>query len=127
VRLLLDTHTLLWFGTNDRRLGRRAVAAMQADDVELYVSVATVWELAIKKSARRLTLDVDVERYIAERLEQGYRLLPIAWTHAARVEHLPFHHRDPFDRVLAAQALAEQMPCVTRDRVFRKYGVQTIW
>jgi PIN domain nuclease of toxin-antitoxin system len=127
VKLLLDTHALLWFATDDRRLGRRAAAAMEADDVELYISATSVWEMSIKASLGRLRLATSVEAYIAEKLAEGYRMLPIEWTHAAAVEQLPWHHRDPFDRLLAAQAIVEQLKCVTRDRVFRKYGVETIW
>jgi PIN domain nuclease of toxin-antitoxin system len=68
-----------------------------------------------------------VDAYVAEKLAEGYHLLSIEWPHAAAVERLPWHHRDPFDRLLVAQATAEKMTCVTRDRVFRKYGVETIW
>jgi PIN domain nuclease of toxin-antitoxin system len=127
VKILLDTHALLWFASDDRRLGRRAAAAMDAPGAELFISTATVWELAIKTSVRRLTLPDTVERYIASKIEEGYRMLPIDWTHAARVERLPWYHRDPFDRLLAAQALVEELPCATPDRVLRRYGVKTIW
>ena len=127
MRLLLDTHALLWFATDDRRLGRRAAAAMEADDAALYISAASVWEMAIKTSLERLSLPASVEAYIADKLEEGYRILPVEWTHAAAVERLPWHHRDPFDRLLAAQAIVERLTCVTRDRTFRLYGVETIW
>lgn len=127
MRLLVDTHALLWFAADDRRLGRRAAAAMEAEDAELLVSVASVWELAIKIGAGRLKLPVPLERFVSERLDEGFQLCHIDWTHAAAVAHLPHHHRDSFDRLLAAQALAENMRLVTRDRVFRRYGVETIW
>jgi PIN domain nuclease of toxin-antitoxin system len=127
VRLLLDTHALLWFQAGDRRLSRAARAAIEAADAELLLSAATVWEMAIKASLGRLRLSDPVERYIGEKLSQGFGLLPVEWQHAARVEHLPWHHRDPFDRLLVAQALVERCPLVTRDRVFRKYGVSIIW
>jgi PIN domain nuclease of toxin-antitoxin system len=127
VKLLLDTHALLWFAADDRRLGRRAQRAMESADAELYISAATVWEMAIKCSVGRLALPSHVDRYVGDKLNEGYRMLPVEWSHAAAVEQMPWHHRDPFDRLLAAQALVEEMPVVTRDRVFRKYGLETVW
>ena len=127
MRLLLDTHALLWFQSGDRRLSRSARRAIEAEDAELVVSAATVWEMAIKASLGRLRLSDPVDAYVAEKVSQGYRLLSVSWAHAAKVEGLPWHHRDPFDRLLAAQALAEGYPLVTRDRVFRKYGVKVVW
>lgn len=127
MRLLLDTHAFLWFVAGDRRLSRRARAAMEAPEAELYVSAASVWEMAIKVSRNRLTLPAPVDAYMTDKIAEGYRVVPITWTHAAAVEQLPLHHRDPFDRLLIAQARAERYPIVTRDRVFRKYGVDVIW
>lgn len=100
---------------------------MEAEDAELYVSTASIWEMAVKASLRRLTLPLSVDSYLAEKIAEGYRVAPVTWAQAAAVERLPFHHRDPFDRLLAAQALAERFPIVTRDRVFRKYGVDVVW
>jgi PIN domain nuclease of toxin-antitoxin system len=125
--LLLDTHALLWFQSGDRRLSRTARQVIEAADAEPVISAATVWEMAIKASLGRLTLADSVDAYVAEKIGQGYRVLPVSWEHAAAVEGLPWHHRDPFDRLLVAQALAAACPFVTRDRVFRKYGVQVVW
>jgi PIN domain nuclease of toxin-antitoxin system len=100
---------------------------MEADDAVLHISAASVWEMAIKISLGRLTLPDRVDVYLREKMEEGYRVLPITWAHAAAVENLPFHHRDPFDRLLVAHARAERWPVVTRDRVFRRYGVDVIW
>ena len=127
MKLLLDTHALLWFAADDPRLGRRARRAIESPEATLYVSIASVWEIAIKASVGRLTLSSSVERFIRDKLDEGYLLLPVEWSHAAAVERLPWHHRDPFDRLLAAQALAEDMSFVTRDPVFRKYGLRPVW
>jgi PIN domain nuclease of toxin-antitoxin system len=127
VKLLLDTHAFLWFASGDRRLGRVARKEIERAGSELYISAASIWEMAIKSSLKRLTLPGPVDRYIAEKVEEGYRVLPVEREHAATVEGLPFYHRDPFDRLIIAQALAEKMALVTRDKVFRRYGVQLVW
>jgi PIN domain nuclease of toxin-antitoxin system len=127
VKLLLDTHAFLWFVTGDRRLSRTARAALDAESAELYLSAASVWEMAIKSSLARLILPAPLTDYVAEKLAEGFRVLPVDWKHTAIVERLPFHHRDPFDRLLAAQALVERMPIVSRDRVFQRYGVSVVW
>jgi len=127
VNLLIDTHALIWFVAGDRRLGKAARSAMEQDRARLHISAASVWELAIKAARKRIQLRFPVQRYLADRLDEGFILLRVEGTHAAAVEHLAFHHDDPFDRLLIAQALSERMPVVTRDRVFRKYGVDVIW
>lgn len=127
MKLLLDTHAFLWFMAGDERLSRRARRSMEAPGAELILSAASVWEMAIKLRLGRLTLPGTVEEYIAEKLEVGFRTLPVEWRHAAAVEKLPFHHRDPFDRLLVSQALIEGLPLVTGDPAFRRYGVRIIW
>jgi PIN domain nuclease of toxin-antitoxin system len=127
MKLLLDTHAFLWFVTGDARLSRAARRALEKDDAELVLSAASVWEMAIKAGLGRLTLPGSVEEYVAEKVENGFRVLPVEWTHGAKVERLPVHHRDPFDRLLVAQALVENLPVVTNDHAFRAYGVKVIW
>lgn len=127
MKLLLDTHAFLWFTAGDPRLSRRARREMEGDGAELVLSAASVWEIAIKASLGRLTLPAPVEEYIASKLESGFRILPIEWSHAAAVERLPFHHRDPFDRLLAAQSLAEGLPIVTADFIFHAYKARVVW
>ena len=127
MKLLLDTHAFLWFVTGDPRLSRRARRALEADGAELYLSAASVWEMAIKASLGRLVLPGSVEEYVAEKLADGFSMLSIDWPHAAAVEKLPFLHRDPFDRLLAAQALTERVSLVSADPVFREYGVKVVW
>ena len=127
MKLLLDTHAFLWFVTGDRRLSRRARRAVEAGDSELLISTASVWEVAIKTSLGRLTLPKSVHDYFDDKVATGFIILPVEWAHAARVAELPFHHRDPFDRLIIAQALVERIPIVSGDPGFKMYGARIVW
>lgn len=100
---------------------------MDAVGTELILSVASVWELAIKASLGKLTLPAPLHEYVEEKVAAGLRVLPVEWPHAAAVVDLPFHHRDPFDRLIIAQALTERLPVVSGDPAFRAYGVRVVW
>lgn len=125
--LLVDTHAFLWFMAGDRRLSATARRALEQGEGAWWLSAASVWELSIKASLKRLVLPAPAAEYIAEKVQAGLRVLSVEWTHAAAVERLPFHHRDPFDRLLVAQAQAERLAVVTGDAVFRKYGLRVVW
>jgi PIN domain nuclease of toxin-antitoxin system len=128
VKLLLDTHAFLWWVDGAPDLSRRARTAIANPDNEVFVSIATCWELAIKLSLGKLRLSQRLDRFIPEQLTvNGFSLLPLELGHVVGVAGLPFHHRDPFDRLLAAQALHDQLTVVSADRVFRKYGVTVVW
>lgn len=128
MKLLLDTHTFLWWVADDAALSRRARAAIADAGNECLLSLASCWEMAIKLSLGKLTLDGKLDRFLPEQLAaNGFLTLPVELAHVARVADLPFHHRDPFDRLLAAQALEEAVPIVSADTVFRHYGVTRIW
>ena len=127
MRVLLDTHAFLWWADDDRRLSARARQAI-ADAADAFLSVASCWEIAIKVSRGRLALSKPVDRLVPEQLGlNDFRLLQVDLDDVARVATLPFHHRDPFDRLLAAQALGEELTLVSADPVFRKYGVKRVW
>ena len=113
MRLLLDTHILLWWMSNDRRLTRPIRAAIQLPANDVAVSAVTFWEIAIKKSLGRI--DVDLPELIDAAAADGFEELPARGRHAAALDQLPPHHRDPFDRLLLAQAIVEQRHLVTRD------------
>ncbi len=121
MNLLLDTQVLIWWDEGGRlsTTARQAIAG--ADNV--YVSAASAWEIAIKMSLGRLR-PVRTVRQAAG--ESGFQELPVTFQHAERVVALPVHHRDPFDRLLVAQAEVERLTLVTRDPVFRRYPVETI-
>ena len=127
MKLLVDTHAFLWFVVGDKRLGRQARRQMEAKGAELFLSAASVWEMAIKASLGRLTLPASVHDYVEEKIDSGFNILPVDWTHAAAVAILPFRHKDPFDRLIIAQGMTEGMPVVSGDPVFRAYGVKTVW
>jgi len=128
VNLLLDTHAFLWWVAASGELSRKARSAIGSARNECFVSVASGWEIVIKVSLGKLRIDGALDRFLPEQLAaNGFRALAIDLKHAARVATLPFHHRDPFDRLLVAQALEEDLAIVTADPVIAKYGVNRVW
>lgn len=121
MRLLLDTHVLILWDEGAKLSAKASQAIRDAEQV--YVSAACAWEIAIKASMGRLGTTRSVAAAAAD---SGFEELPVRVSHAERVLTLPWHHRDPFDRMLAAQALAEGLTLVTRDPVFRRYGVKVL-
>jgi PIN domain nuclease of toxin-antitoxin system len=127
-RLLLDTHALLWFIAGDERLSSTARREIENEASDVFVSVGTAWEIAIKVGLGKLSLDAPTaEAFFIEQMKvNAFRYLPIEPPHVFRAGQLPLHHRDPFDRILIAQALVEDMGLVTRED-FRAYAVVTMW
>jgi len=123
-RLLVDTHALLWWLSDDAGLSDTARAALADPANDVLVSTASVWEIAIKRGLGKLSAPDDLPDHIEA---QGFGWLPVAAEHAWRVRDLPLHHRDPFDRLLVAQALSERVAIVSADARFRAYGVETRW
>jgi PIN domain nuclease of toxin-antitoxin system len=128
MNLLLDTHTFLWFIAGDSNLSKAARSAIEDLNNNLYLSVASVWEIAIKVSIDKLELSEPFETFIPEQLaENGIELLDISVEHAAQIVSMPFHHRDPFDRLIAAQSNVEKMTLLSVDEVFDSYGINRLW
>jgi PIN domain nuclease of toxin-antitoxin system len=128
VNLLLDTHTLRWFLRDDPNLSSAAAALIVDPANHKYVSVASFWEIAIKSTRNKLGLTEPSGALLArEHPRNGFDLLAIQLSHVARVELLPEHHKDPFDRLLASQALVEGIPLVSVDSQFDSYGVTRLW
>lgn len=122
MRLLLDTHIALWAITDSPKLPKAAHDLILTPTAEIYVSAASIWEIAIKHNLNRGNMPIsgaEAARYFSE---AGYTLLPITAEHAAATETLPMHHADPFDRMLVAQALTEPLRLVTHDAMQAKYG-----
>jgi PIN domain nuclease of toxin-antitoxin system len=121
VRVLLDTHVLLWWLADDRKLTRVARDVIANPQNDVLVSAASVWEIAIKAALGRIEIDLDsLEDAI---VKSGFQSLPIHARHAVTVGRLPTVHRDPFDRMLVAQARVEELRVVSHDRVFERYGL----
>lgn len=126
--LLLDTHAFLWWVDDAPQLSERARAAIAQPDQTCFISLASCWEIAIKTSLGKLTPASSLERFVAQQMAiNGFQPLAITLAHLGRVAALPFHHRDPFDRLLAAQAIDQELTMVSADAVFEKYGVGRVW
>lgn len=125
--ILLDTHALLWFIMDDARLSYTAKKfIVESDDV--FVSTATLWEIAIKLSIGKLSMSGDFDALFPSQLHANQlTLLPIEVNHLAQVARLPFHHRDPFDRLIIAQSLEEDLPVVGYDTAFDAYPIKRLW
>ena len=127
MKLLLDTHTFLWFIDDSPQLSQKGKTLLEADN-ELLLSIASLWEIAIKLRLGKLTVAVPIEVLMTQQLTQNdIEILPITVAPLLVVSTLPLHHRDPFDRLLIAQAMVEQMPIVSADPAFDAYPVQRLW
>jgi len=127
MKLLLDTHTFIWFVENDLNLPNKLKTEIENPVNEIYISVVSLWEIAVKVSLGKLAMTIDIPKLIIKIEECGFFTLPILAEHIVRVSSLPFHHRDPFDRMLIAQTLCEKMTIVSRDGSFREYHVDLLW
>ena len=127
MKLLLDTHTFLWFIDDNPRLSQRAKALLESD-ADLLLSVGSLWEISIKVSIGKLSLAQPFDTFVPQQLaDNDIEILPISLAHLGVVSTLPFHHRDPFDRLLVAQAMTEQVPIVSADTAFDAYSVKRLW
>lgn len=128
MRLLLDTHVFLWWNEGSPELSRGARRLLADPENNLFFSVVSVWEMALKAQSGKLSLPTPVSAYVPARLNHyGIEHLALTLEHVLASSALPVHHRDPFDRMLVAQAQVEQLILVTHDSQVRKYAVETSW
>ena len=128
MKTLVDTHALLWLITDDRRLSPKAKEAFLDQENSLFFSAAGFWEICIKMSLGKLVLEPGwLEIVRNEMAANTIQWLPVEMSHCAELTKLPFHHRDPFDRMLIAQAIVEKMQVLSRDRQFTDYGIVRVW
>jgi PIN domain nuclease of toxin-antitoxin system len=127
-RLLLDTHAFIWLATGDNRVRERTRDVVKDVRTELHLSVASVWELAIKSSLGKVKLQIPLVTLVDSQMDaMRASVLDVKRAHALLVEQLPFHHRDPFDRMLVAQAIHEGLAIVSGDPAFDLYPARRVW
>jgi PIN domain nuclease of toxin-antitoxin system len=128
LRVLLDTHAFLWWITDDPRLSERARGVIRSGRNELFLSAASGWEIAIKAGLGRIRLPEPMGSFLVDQMvRNGIEALPVSMRHALHVHTLPPLHRDPFDRMLVAQAQLEDLEILTADPAFSQYAVRAIW
>ena len=126
MKVLIDTHVLLWGLQDEPKLSDRVRTLLPK--AEVWISVASLWEIIAKVQVGKLKLPTPVRDYLTLKLrENGVSVLPLTFDHVRRIEELPLHHRDPFDRILIAQSLEENLPLITADALFKNYAVRLIW
>jgi PIN domain nuclease of toxin-antitoxin system len=128
VKLLLDTHAFLWFIAGNMALNAKVRKLIEEDGDEKFVSIASITEIAIKTSLEKLSLGQPFEEIVPQQLRRNsFKLLSFTIGHAILLSKLPFHHRDPFDRMIVAQSLTEDLPVLSNDKALDAYGVNRIW
>lgn len=128
MRYLLDTNALLWFLTDDEKLSDRARQLIDDSSNERFLSIVSLWEIAIKVRLEKLELDKPFEQMFPERLDfNGIQILNITVDSLIKLTTLPFHHRDPFDRLIIAQGVVENLPIISVDTIFDTYGINREW
>ena len=127
MRILLDTHALWWLLEDNEKIPQVTIDIVRANEKDIYVSIASLWEVAIKLSIEKLDFDGGIAHFIDIVEDTGFSLLEISPEHIKAVAELPLFHRDPFDRILIAQSMVEEMSIMTRDANIIKYDVNSIW
>ena len=128
MKVLLDTHAFIWAAMDAPELSKKARAVLSSGETKVWVSAITAWEIAIKAGQRKLPQAAELADQFADVVQgSGYTVLPITVPHALRTGRLALHHKDPFDRMLIAQALAEDIALVSNEEIFDAYQVRRIW
>jgi PIN domain nuclease of toxin-antitoxin system len=127
MKLLLDTHAVLWFMNNSDKLSSKADKIMQSETASSYLSIASVWEIVIKSTLNKLRIEDNVHIFLAKIQNSPIRILSVSMNHIKTLSHLPYHHKDPFDRMIVATAISENMTIITKDGNIQKYNIPTIW
>ncbi len=126
-RYLLDTHTLIWFLEDNPSLSTKAKSRIEDLENDILVSLMSLWEISIKISVGKLKLAFSFDQFIKSISKGGFSFLYLETTHILFIETLPFHHKDPFDRMLIAQGITENLPIISKDGRFDAYSVERVW
>lgn len=124
---LLDTHTLIWFLNGDSAMSANARKLIEHKNAKNFVSIVSIWEIAIKISLGKLNIHVPMEQLPVQINNNGFELLPVAFEDTIMISKLPFHHRDPFDRLLIVQSITNKLSLISKDPQFSQYGIKTLW
>jgi PIN domain nuclease of toxin-antitoxin system len=128
VKFIADTHAFIWFITDSEQLSPKAKTLLESPENERVLSAASIWEIAIKTSLGKLSFKKPLEQFLPEQLSlNNFQVLDISGEHALRVTGLPMFHRDPFDRMIVAQALVERLPILSNDKALDAYGTERLW
>jgi len=127
VNILLDTNAFIWFSEDDKKLSDKGRVMIEEENNIIFVSVATFWEIAIKKSIGKLEMTLPINELYRKAIDNGFEILSILFEHIQQIETLPYYHKDPFDRIIISQSIVEDMTVVTSDDIFRKYNVKRVW
>ncbi len=124
---LIDTHALIWFLNGDDDLSDEARKAIEDNDVINFLSIASLWEIAIKLSLRKLELEIPFAKISEQIANNGFQILPITFEDTLILSSLPFHHKDPFDRIIISQSINNNLTIISKDRYFNAYQVALTW
>lgn len=124
---LLDTHTLIWFFEGTAFLSRTALEAIEKEGNTCYVSIASIWEIAIKISLSKLEMNIPFDTLNQLIWQNSFELIPISFQHTKKLLEMPFHHKDPFDRMIISQAIIEKLTIISKDSNFKLYDIECLW
>ena len=127
MRNLLDTHALIWFLNGDEQLSNKARKAIEKTGAVNFVSIASLWEMAIKTSLGKLEMKSHFSKVAELMSENGFQLLPITFADTLLLLSLPFHHKDPFDRIIIAQSISNELTIISKDNYFNEYKIKLVW
>lgn len=127
MQFLLDTHTFIWFINGDSSLPNNIIGEIKNLKNQCFISIASIWEIAIKCKLNKLSLNADFNRILDFLDYNQIEILPISFNHIIKLNELDFHHRDPFDRILIAQGISENLTILTKDQNFSFYKAKTLW